>query len=87
MSQKDDFDLQEWRRIRAEQDQAYQDSLKADIAKVSWDHLIMDNVIMEPQPLNNGHCGTLNNEVFTTGYTSSTPGNVMTLSSYHIPCL
>ena len=31
---EDDFDLQEW-RIRAEQDQAYQDSLKADIAKVS----------------------------------------------------
>ena len=34
MSQKDDFDLQEW-RIRAEQDQAYQDSLKAEFAKVS----------------------------------------------------
>ena len=35
VNQKDDFDLLEWRRIRAEQDQAYQESLKADIAKVS----------------------------------------------------
>ena len=37
VKEKDDFDLQEWRRIRAEQDQAYQESLKADIAKVSCD--------------------------------------------------
>lgn len=35
VNQKDDFELIEWRRIRAEQDQAYQESLKADVAKVS----------------------------------------------------
>ena len=37
VNHKDDFDLLEW-RIRAEQDQdqAYQESLKADIAKVSY---------------------------------------------------